>query len=442
MTKLILAVITGLFAILLIDFASFFPKTSASAAQTASAPSPKESEQTRVTAYRLPPDLYRKAHNLGKIAFWGQLLGFFYSLIVLLLLLKSRAAPKIRDWAEKATSARFLQAVIFAPLFFLTLDVLMLPTSIFRQWVLKEYRLSIQGWGSWFWDWTKGEFVTYIAATILVWVLYSAIRKSPRRWWFYFWVAAVPLGIFYFFLTPWLIDPLFFKFEPLAQKDAPLTESLERMVQRAGENIPPERMYWMGASAKLTDLNAYVTGIGASKRVVVWDTTIQKMTTPQIVYVAGHEMGHYVLQHIWKGLAFYSALVFVFFYLVFRMIGWILERNGATWRILGVGDWASLPAMLFLLSILFFVASPIATYYSRYLEHQADQYGLEVTHGLTPDSGQIGAQSFQVLGEVGLADPEPNPVDIFLYYDHPPFRIGCVSQSCMIPGRTAGEESS
>jgi STE24 endopeptidase len=388
-------------------------------AQTAAAPSASQPTEKKVTAYTLPPDLYRKAHNLGKIDFWGQLGTFLYTVIALLLLLKWKAAPKIRDWAERTAKARFLQAAIFAPLFFLTFDVLCIPTAILRQWVLRKYGLSIQGWGSWLWDWAKGEFITFIAATILVWVLYAVIRKSPLRWWFYFWAAAMPLGIFFFFLTPIVIDPMFHKFEPLAQKDPPLTASLERMVQRAGEDIPPERMYWMGASEKMTALNAYVTGIGASKRVVVWDTTIAKMTTPQIVFVAGHEMGHYVLQHIWKGIAFFGALCLIFFYLVFRSIGWVLARWGESWGIRDVDDWASFPALYLMLTILFFVTDPIANGFSRYVEHQADQYGLEVTHGLTPDSGQIAAQAFQVLGEVDLADPDPNPVDIFLFYDHP-----------------------
>ena len=113
----------------------------------------------------------------------------------------------------------------------------------------------------------------------------------------------------------------------------------------------------MGAGEKTTELNAYVTGIGASKRIVVWDNTIAKMTTPQIVFVAGHEMGHYVLNHVWKGLAFAAALLFVLFYLAHRTIGWLLARWGGNWGIRGVDDLASLPALLLLLSI--FPFSPI-----------------------------------------------------------------------------------
>jgi STE24 endopeptidase len=143
------------------------------------------------------------------------------------------------------------------------------------------------------------------------------------------------------------------------------------------------------------------------------------MTTPQIVFVAGHEMGHYVLHHVAKGLAAMAVFLFILFYLGYRCIGELLARWGGVWMIHRLDDWASLPALLLLLTIFSFVASPINSAVSRYFEHQADQYGLEVTHALTADSGQIAAQSFQVLGETDLSDPDPNPLDVFLFYDHP-----------------------
>jgi Zn-dependent protease with chaperone function len=191
------------------------------------------------------------------------------------------------------------------------------------------------------------------------------------------------------------------------------------MVRRAGENIPPERMFWMGAGEKTTILNAYVTGIGASKRIVVWDTTIAKANPAQIVFVAGHEMGHYVLHHIPKLLTFFAALLLLLFYLAYCSIGWVLARWGEGWGIRGLDDWASLPVLLFLLYIFFILARPVGNAFSRRLEHQADQYGLEVTHGLTPDSGEVAAQAFEVLAQANLDDPDPNPLNVFLFYDHP-----------------------
>ena len=388
----------------------------ASATQT----SPTATIQSRkVTAYTLPPDLYRKARNLSKIRFRLALIGFLYGLIVLWLILQWKLAPTYRDWAERFSRRRFLQSVIFAPLLLLTIAVLTLPLDIYGEWVEKQYGISVQSWPSWGWDWIKGELISLVIGTILIWLLYIVIRRSTRRWWFYFWLISLPIGVFLFFIGPWVIDPMFHKFEPLQQKDPELTAQLEQMVQRAGENIPPERMFWMDAGEKTIGLNAYVTGIGASKRIVVWDTTIAKMNTSQIVFVAGHETGHYVLQHIPKGLTFFAVLLLIFFYLGYRTIGWVLARWGGGWALRGLDDWASLPALMLLLSIFFFVSNPVASAFSRHYEHQADQYGLEVTHGLTADSGQVAAQAFQVLGEVDLSDPDPSPLQVFLFYDHP-----------------------
>ncbi len=375
-----------------------------------------------VTAYTLPPDLYEKTKRLERVSLTVLVVGTIYGLIVLWLFLGWRLGPKYRDWAERASTKFLLQVAIFTPLFVLTTDVLELPLSIFEHWESRNYGLSIQKWGSWAWDWTKGELVGIVLTMIAIAILYAVIRKSPRRWWFYFWLASLPLGVLLVFAQPLVVDPLFHKFEPLAQKDPSLTAALEKVVQRAGESIPPERMYWMNASEKVNELNAYVTGIGGSKRIVVWDTTIAKMTTPQIAFVAGHEMGHYVLNHIPKGLTIFALGSLIAFYLVHRLISWLLARRGAKWEIRSVGDFASLPALVLLLTVFSIVLTPATNAVSRYFEHQADQFGLEVTHGLTPDSGQVAAQSFQVLGEVDLEYPDPGPIDVFLTYNHPPIR--------------------
>jgi Zn-dependent protease with chaperone function len=394
-------------------------KPSTSSLPTANAAADMGLATEKITAYTLPPDLYKKANDRSRIHFQLALIGFVYGLFVLWPILRCKLSAKYRDWAERSSSRRFVQSMIFSPLLLLTIAVLTLPLDIYGELIEKRYGISVQGWASWSWDWLKAQLIAVVIGTILIWLLYMAIRRSPHRAWFYFWLVALPIGVFLFFLGPWVIDPMFHKFEPLQTKDPVLTARLEQMVQRAGENIPPERMYWMGAGEKTTGLDAYVTGIGASKRMVVFDTTIAKMNNNQIVYVAGHETGHYVLQHIPKGLAFFAALLLLFFYVVHRLIGWVLKRWGAGWGVRGLDDWASLPVLLFLLSLLFFGATPVASAFSRHLEHQADQFGLEVTHGLTPDSAQVAAQAFQVLGEVDLADPDPNPVDVFLYYDHP-----------------------
>ena len=375
-----------------------------------------------VTAYTLPPELYAKTKKLEKIKLTFLGVSTVYGLVLLWLLLGWKLAPKYRNWAEGMSGKFVLQVLVFSPLFILTLDILSLPLDIFRQSVTRRYGLSIERWGPWAWDWTKGELVSVITGLILILVFYAVMRSSPRRWWLYFWLAFLPLLALDIFLQPLLIDPLFHKFVPMEEKNPALTAALEQMIDRAGENIPPERIYWMNASEKLNELNAYVTGIGSSKRMVVWDTTIAKLTTPQVVAVCGHEMGHYVLNHIPKVFAIAAIGSLIIFYLGYRLIGGFLTRWGAGWDIRAPADLASLPALLLLLAIASFLLTPVTNAISRYFEHQADQYALEVTHGLTPDSGQVAAQTFQVLGEVDLDYPDPGPVDVFLTYNHPATR--------------------
>jgi STE24 endopeptidase len=375
--------------------------------------------QEKITKYTLPPERDAKARALSKVRLRTLLVGTIYGVVVLLLVLWWKWSAAFRDIAKRISQKRWLQGLIFATLITLAIDVLSLPIGIYQNYIERQYGLSVQGWGSWFGDWAKGELLSVISSIIVVWILYAVIRRSPTRWWFYFWLACLPLILILIFIQPLVIDPMFHKFEPLQSKDPALTAELEKMVQRAGETISPERMFWMGAGEKTTTLNAYVTGFGASKRIVVWDTTIANMNTPQIVFVAGHEMGHYVLNHILKGLTIAAIGLFILFYLAYRTIGWVLSRWGGGWGIRNVADWASFPALLLVISVFSTIAQPIGSTFSRYLEHQADQYGLEVTHGLTPDSGQVAAQAFNILGNVGLSDPDPAPWRVFWFYDHP-----------------------
>jgi Zn-dependent protease with chaperone function len=377
-------------------------------------------EQQRVTAYTLPPDLYRKAKTLGRIHFANNLINFVYGLLVFWLILHLRLAPKFRDWAEKASARRFVQAFVFSAALIVTVSVLQSPTVIYEHIISRRYGLSVEGWGALAWDWAKGIFLLIVIGGILVWILYGVIRRRPRNWWFYFWLISVPLIVFLTFVEPFVLEPMFFTFAPLEQKDPALVAQIERVVQRAGLRIPPERMFWMKASDKTPTLNAYVSGIGSSKRIVVWDTSVEKETTPEIVSVVGHEMGHYVLGHVWKGLIFSLVIMLALLYLGYRTVGWVLARWGPAWGIRGLDDWASLPVLLLLLSVFSFFSDPITNAYSRFTEHQADVYGIEVTHGILPDAAQAAADSFQVEGESSLADPDPNPLNVFLFYDHPP----------------------
>ena len=389
----------------------------AGAAQYAAA---QLTENQETQQYTLSHERYEKAISYSRARYKLYFISFFFSVAVLLVLLRLGVPARFRDWAEDVSGNRFVQLIVFVPLLVLTLDVFDLIPGMYGHLLSLRYGQSVQRWGSWFWDWAKGEFLGILLACVLVAILFAVIRWSPRRWWFHFWLAALPILLFVIFISPWFVDPLFNKFYPLDAKHAELVSAIERVVQRAGLSIPRERMFLMQASSKTNSLNAYVTGFGASKRVVVWDTTIQKMRTDETLFVFGHEMGHYVLGHIRDELVFLAALLLALFYLAFRGLHAALGRWGAVWGIHGPEDWASLAVMILLLTMLLFVAAPIECGFSRMQEHAADVYGLEVIHGLVPNSPQVAAHAFQVLGEVDLSDPNPPAFITFWLYSHPP----------------------
>jgi Zn-dependent protease with chaperone function len=384
------------------------------------APEPPPAQQRSSAGYHLPPDQYQRAVDYSRARYRLYFLNAGYGFLLLGLLLRGRVAARYRRWAERVSRVRFVQTLVFIPLLILTLTILSLPLAIYSQQLSRAYDQSVQSWASWLVDLGKEQLISIVIGTLLAWLLYAVIRRSPGRWWFYFWLASIPILIFLLFLAPTVIEPMFYKFDPLAATQPALADDLERVVAHAGLSIPKERMFEMQASEKVKSINAYVSGFGASQRVVVWDTTIAKATSPQILFVFGHEMGHYVLGHIYKGIAFGLIGLFVCLYLGFRGMEWAIARWGIAWQIRDSADLASLPLLLLILSVASFVASPISAAFSRYQEHQADIYGIEVIHGLVPDGAQAAAGAFQVLGEVDLADPAPSTFIKLWLYDHPP----------------------
>jgi Zn-dependent protease with chaperone function len=396
---------------------------SAASAARAAPPDPEPTPGVSAPAsltYTLTPEKREKAIAYAKARYRLHFVGFAYGVGVLLLILGLRLAPKYRDWAEAASGRLFGRLAVFVPLLLLTQSVLELPVAAYRQRLALRYDQSVQGWGSWLWDWLKGNFIGIALALFVVWGVYDMIRKGDRRWWLKAWLVSLPFIVFLVFLAPYVIDPLFFRFEPLASRQPELTAQIEGVTRRGGLSIPRERMFEMNASAKYKSLNAYVTGVGPSKRVVVWDTTIARATVPQTLYIYGHEMGHYVLQHVWKLILFLWALLLAAFWAIDRVARWALSRWGGRWGIRGLPDLAALPVLLLLLGVFSEVGLPIVNGYSRSQEHAADIYGLEVIHGIVPDSPAAAAGAFQILGEVNLADPDPPDLIRFWLYSHPP----------------------
>jgi STE24 endopeptidase len=352
--------------------------------------------------YTLPPDKLAKAIEYARARNRLYFVAVAYGIAVLIALIYWKAGPRLRE--------RLRHPFIYGVVLLLGIDLLELPIGMRYHSLAVKYEQSIQPWGPWLVDWAKGEAIGLAVSGLLVWGFYWLVHRCPGRWWLYAWLATIPLVVFTIFIYPIAINPLFYRFTPLDRTHPQIVAEIEKVTARGGLVIPRDRMFEMNASSKVRSLNAYVTGIGASKRVVVWDNTLRTMTPGQTLFVFGHEMGHYVLNHMWNGIALACCGALVLLFGAWRL----LPRIGVQ-----VGDLGSFPALLLAMAVFDFVSTPLVNGVTRMQEHNADIYGLEVIHGIVPDSQRAATEAFQILGEMSLADPSPSPFIEFWLYTHP-----------------------
>jgi Zn-dependent protease with chaperone function len=372
-------------------------------------------------AYHLPPDKLAKAIALSRVRSILHFAGAIWGLAVLWLLLATGAAAGLEAWVRSAVQKRWVQGLLFFAVLIIILTVASLPLDMYAQHVSLSYGISVQGWGSWFGDQGKALGLSVVFGALVMLLFQWIVRKWPRRYWVGVWVATLPLLILTIFVSP-LLEPIFDKFEPLAKNHAALVDELEKVAQRTGTNIPPERMFLMKASVKTNGLNAYVSGIGATKRIVVWDTTAGRVPDDVVMFVFGHESGHYVLNHIPKMIAIYAVILFFIYWACARLAEWLAKRFGERWRLdisAPLACRAGFVVLLFAISLAGFVIEPPVNAVSRHFEHEADVYGQEAVHGLVADPQKTGVAGFNALGEAWLEDPNPNPVIEFWEYSHP-----------------------
>lgn len=384
-------------------------------------------QQYAAPAYTLPPALLLKAKALEHLHVALYFGGTAWELLLLFLLLHLRAGAALARWAERLAARRggvfarrrWLEAFILAPVWLLILTVIALPGELIAQHAELRYGLSVERWGGWWADWAQGELISLLIGTLVLATVFALLRWSPRRWWFAFWLLVQPFVILGVFLAPVVIDPLFNHFTPLAQQEPSLVAKLQQVARMGGLAIPPERMFVEDASRRVTGLNAYVTGIGSSKRIVVWDTTLDKVPENEVLAIYAHEQGHYVLGHIPKGIAFSAVLTLLLFAVLARLYRLCLHRYGESLHIEDAADWSALPLLLLLASALNFLAAPAANAASRAEEHAADVYGQHLLMQLLPDAAAIEVQDFNRLGRAWLEDPTPNRFVVWWIYTHP-----------------------
>ncbi len=379
-------------------------------------------------AYSLPPEKLAKAIALGRIRNILDIVGSLWGLAMLWLLLATRAAAGLDRWSERLSRRRWVRDLVFFAALLSILTLAGLPLDLYSHYVSRSYGISVQGLAGWFGDQAKALGLSALIGSPVMLLFSWIVRRWPRRYWLGAWVAAVPLMVLGTVVSP-LLEPIFNQYEPLAQHNAALVAQLQKVVIRTGTNIPANRMFLMKASTKTNGLNAYVSGMGATRRIVVWDTTAGRIPSDEILFIFGHESGHAVLHHIAKGMTAGAIALFFVFWACAGFAGWLAHRFGHGWGLQsqlqrqdGAGPLATragFVVLLFAISAAGFLLEPVSNTVSRYIEHEADIYGQEAIHGLVPDPQKTAVAAFNALGEAWLEDPAPSPFIEFWEYNHP-----------------------
>jgi Zn-dependent protease with chaperone function len=381
--------------------------------------------KTETQAYTLPSEKRAKAIELSRIRNTLDITESVVFLVLVWFFLASRMAAFLECRTIHLSRYKWVQGLIFFAALLVLSMLAALPFDLIGHHYSRAFGISVEGWGPWFIDLGKALGLEILLSAPVLLLFNWIVKRWPRRYWFGIWLVTVPLLVLSVFASPFL-EPIFDKFEPLQREHAGLVVDLEKLVARTGTQIPPERMFLMKASEKSNGLNAYVSGMGATKRIVVWDTTAGRIPNDEVLFIFGHESGHYVLHHLPKQMAAAAIFFFFVYWGCAGLAGWMAQRSGG--RRLRRGDEASenplatragFVILLFAIAIANFVTAPLTNAVSRHFEHEADVYGQEAIHGLVPDPQKTAVASFNALGEAWLEDPDPSALIEFWLYDHP-----------------------
>lgn len=328
-----------------------------------------------------------------------------------LLFLVTGWSARIRSFAQRAGKYWLFTVGLYFVLFTLITTVLQLPWAFYVEYVREHaYDLSNQTLGKWVKDTAISLVISLVMGVLTIWIPYLFLKKSPRRWWLYTGLLVLPLLILQVFITPIWISPLFNKFGPM--KDKALEAKILALASRAG--IEGADVFEVEKSEDTKAVNAYVTGFGNTKRIVLWDTAIEKLKEDELLFVMGHEMGHFVLHHVVRFIAVAFLVTFVSLYLIHRVSGALIRRYGGRWGFHELADVASLPLILVMMTAFTLVALPAIFAVTRYHEHEADRFGLELTH-----LNRAAAEGFVTLQKENLANPDPGWLFMLFRGSHP-----------------------
>jgi len=358
---------------------------------------------------QIPADKTARSNAYFEGGYWLILWDFLYGVIVALILLNLRWSAKMRDLSERVTRFKPVHTFVYWLQYLVLTSVLIFPLTVYEGYFREhKYGLATQTFGPWLGDQLKALGVGLVLGGLLVVVLFGIVRRLPRTWWIWGSVVTILFTIFGVLIAPVYIVPIFNKVTRL--DDPKVVDPILSMARANG--IPAKDVYTMDASRQSTRMSANVSGFANTMRITLNDNLLRRGSPEEIQAVMGHEMGHYVMNHIYKFIMFNAIETVLFFALLYWGLGWSLQRWGEKWQIRSVGDTAVVPLVVLLALAYGFVTTPIDNTMIRTQEKEADMFGLNAAR--QPDGF---AQAAIHLGEYRKMNPAP--IEEFIFFDHP-----------------------
>jgi STE24 endopeptidase len=358
---------------------------------------------------QIPADKTARSNAYFEGGYWLILWDFLYGAIVALILLNLRWSAKMRDLSERVTRFKPVHTFVYWLQYLVLTSVLIFPLTVYEGYFREhKYGLATQTFGPWLGDQLKALGVGLVLGGLLVVVLFGIVRRLPRTWWIWGSVVTILFTIFGVLVAPVYIVPIFNKVTRL--DDPKVVDPILSMARANG--IPAKDVYTMDASRQSTRMSANVSGFANTMRITLNDNLLRRGSPEEIQAVMGHEMGHYVMNHIYKFIMFNAIETVLFFALLYWGLGWSLQRWGEKWQIRSVGDTAVVPLVVLLALAYGFVTTPIDNTMIRTQEKEADMFGLNAAR--QPDGF---AQAAIHLGEYRKMNPAP--IEEFIFFDHP-----------------------
>ncbi len=380
-------------------------------APPAAQPSDHFDPEAATNAYlaEIPPEARARSDAYFEGGYWLILWDFLYGVVVALLLLNLRWSAKMRDLAERVTRFSPVHTIVYWVEYLVLTSILLFPLTVYEGYFReRKYGLATQTFGPWLYDQFKLLLIALVLGAILVTALFGVVRRLPRTWHIWGAVASVVFLALFVLITPVYLVPIFNKVSKL--NDPKVTQPILSMARANG--IPVRDVYQVDESRQTTRMSANVSGFGHTMRISLNDNLLRRGSPEEIQAAMGHEMGHYVMNHVYKYLMFLLIVIAAGFALLRWALDWSLKRWGEKWQIRSIGDTAVVPLVALLASIFFFVLTPVVNTYVRVQEYEADIYGLNASR--QPDGFAQGAIH---LGE--YRKMSPGRLEEWVFYDHP-----------------------